>query len=106
VEIWRVQIRRHGRKPDKFALDVLAGETGEWTGAEIEALFKEGLYWAFGQEREPDTTILRMLGQNTVPLSKTMADSIKALREWSKGRARPASAPVITKKASTQRKIA
>lgn len=105
VEIWRVQIRRHGRKPDKFDLEALAQQTGEWTGAEIEALFKEGLYWAFGQDKEPDTATLQMLMQNTVPLSKTMAEPIKALREWSKGRARPASAPLTTKKASAQRKI-
>jgi ATPases of the AAA+ class len=106
VEIWRVQIRKHGRKPDGFSLKALAQATEGWTGAEIEALFKESLFAAFEHDEEPDDVLLLELRHNTVPLSKTMAEPIKALRDWSQGRARSASAPVETKTVTMKRKIA
>lgn len=93
VEIWRVQIRLHGRNPDDFDLNVLSQATNGWTGAEIEALFNEGLYTAFDQGREPDTEMLVSLSRDTQPLSKTMASDIEALRVWAKGRARTVSEP-------------
>lgn len=105
-EIWKVQIKKHGRKPEEFALDVLSKRTEGWTGAEIEALFKEGLYAAFEHDREPSTTLLEELSFKTVPLSQTMGESIKALREWSKNRARSASTPQETKPANLKRKVA
>lgn len=105
-EIWRVQIRRHGRKPEEFNLGALANRTDGWTGAEVEALFKEGLYAAFEQNKEPDTELLVELSYKTVPLSQTMGESIKALREWSKNRARSASTPQETKPATLKQKVA
>lgn len=92
VEIWRVQIARHNRKPKGYELPKLANATEGWTGAEIEALFNEGLYEAFEHDTEPTTASLLVLSKETVPLSKTMAQSVNALRDWSKGRARQASA--------------
>jgi len=106
VEIWRVQIRKHGRKPEEYDLKTLAQRTENWTGAEIEALFKESLFAAFEHDREPSTTLIEELSFDTMPLSKTMAEPIKALRDWSVGRARSASAPVETKTVSMKRKIA
>ena len=92
IEIWRVQIKRHGRNPDKFDLHALSVATNGWTGAEIEALMGESLYTAFDMGcTEPDTEMLRKISTETQPLSKTMGDQMKALREWSSGRARAAS---------------
>jgi len=92
VEIWRVQIRRHGRDSKKFDLNALSVATNGWTGAEIEALMGESLYTAFDLGcSEPDTEMLKQLSTETQPLSKTMGDQMKALRDWSNGRARAAS---------------
>lgn len=91
VEIWRVQIARHGRVPDHFGLDNLAGATDKWTGAEIEALFNEGLYSAFDDGCEPTTDLLLSISKDTKPLSATMAEQIESLRKWSIGRSRNAS---------------
>lgn len=106
-EIWKVQIRKHGRNAKDFDLGALANRTDDWTGAEIEALFSEGLYAAFEHDEEPDTTLLVDLSFKTKPLSETMAESITALREWSKGRARSASAQEEEQpKAALKRKVA
>lgn len=105
-EIWKVQIKKHGRKPSDFNLSTLTAATEGWTGAEIEALFTEALYTAFAQDDEPDTDLLLDLSKRTKPLSETMAEPIKALREWSRGRARSASAEQEVKTAKLKRKVA
>ncbi len=93
TEIWAVQIQMKGRKPKKFNLQALAESTENWTGAEIEALFNEGLFAAFHKGKEPTTELLVELSQNTVPLSKTMAEQLAHLRSWAEGRCRRASTP-------------
>lgn len=91
IETWKVQILWKNRNPDNFDVNKLADATLGWTGAEIESLFADGLYEAFNCGREPDTEMLLSLSKQTMPLSKTMNESISALRNWSTGRARLAS---------------
>ena len=68
----------------------LTRATDGLTGSEIENAFIEALYAAFDDEAEPtDLTIARVLTE-FVPLSKLMAEQISGLRNWAKGRARPA----------------
>lgn len=91
VEIWAVQIRRNKRNPDDFNLSALASATDQWTGAEIEALYNEGLYAAWDAQCEPNTELLLALSKGTQPLSTTMAEQVSSLRSWAKGRAKYAS---------------
>jgi hypothetical protein len=66
------------------------------TGSEIEAVFIESLFDAFDRDTEPtDLDIARVLTE-FVPLSKTMAEQINALRTWANGRARFATSPPAT----------
>ncbi len=61
-------------------------------------MFIEALYQGFDTEAEPtDLTIAQVLTE-FVPLSKTMAEQISALRNWAKGRARFATTPVAESK--------
>jgi SpoVK/Ycf46/Vps4 family AAA+-type ATPase len=91
--IWTIQIRKHGRNPADFDPVQLARASDGLTGSEIEAVFVESLYDAFDRNAEPtDLDIARVL-TDFVPLSKTMAEQINALRAWSKGRARSATSP-------------
>ena len=107
VAIWEVQIRRHHREPEGYNLNLLAKATDGWTGAEIESLFVEGMYSAFavGDER-PTTESLLTLSTETYPLSKTMEQQIKSLREWFKGKGRPASKATQMTVTTMKRKIA
>jgi SpoVK/Ycf46/Vps4 family AAA+-type ATPase len=104
-EIWRIQIRKAGRNPEKFELSSLSKLTDGWSGAEIEALLNEGLYAAFEDGRkEPDNLTLATLAANVIPLSKTMSVQLEALREWANGRARRATALKRTT-SRTERKL-
>ncbi len=88
--IWQIQIAKYGRDPKDFDTVQLARATDGLTGSEIENAFIEALYAAFDEEAEPtDLTIARVLTE-FVPLSKLMAEQISGLRNWAKGRARPA----------------
>jgi AAA+ superfamily predicted ATPase len=90
-QIWQIQIRRNGRKAEGFDLEQLADATDRWTGAEIEALFKEALFAAFDEGKEPTTKLLLSLSEQVVPLSKMMSAQIDGMRDWAKGRTRSAS---------------
>ncbi len=90
-EIWRIQIARHGRDPEQYRLDALAAATEAYTGAEIEAVMRDGLYEAFADGCEPSTVGLAAIAAATVPLSRLRSESVEQLRSWAKGRARRAS---------------
>ena len=92
--IWQLVITRHGRDPEQFDLTQLARITDGFTGSEIEAAFTEALFLAFAQDREPSDLDIAKVLTEFVPLSKQMADQINGLRQWAKGRARPATSPV------------
>ena len=89
--IWAIQIARYRRDPAKFDLAGLAAAVDGFTGAEIEQLVIDGLYDAFAVGTEPTTVGLAKIAGQTVPLSRMMAEPVKALRTWAQGRARPAS---------------
>lgn len=101
--IWGIQIAKYGRKPKGYNLGVLSIGSAEWTGTEIEQAFIEGLYEAFHKGKEPDIVGLGTILAKQVPLSRLMGEQIAALRNWSKGRARPATRPEAD---SSGRKIA
>jgi hypothetical protein len=65
-----------------------------FSGAEIAALVPDAMFTAFADgERCLTTGDLLAAAATVVPLSKTAGDKLQALREWAKGRARPASSP-------------
>ena len=91
--IWEIQIARYRRKPGKFDLKALARATEGFTGSEIEQLVIDGLYDGFATGIEPTTVSLAKLIAQAVPLSRTMAEQVTSLREWARGRAKPATSP-------------
>jgi hypothetical protein len=91
LEIFRIHLAKRGRNPEEFDLLALAHATPDFSGAEIEAAIISGLYDAFYAKEALATQHLLATLRQTVPLAKTMAESIAAQREWAKGRARNAS---------------
>ncbi len=101
--IWRIQVAKYRREPDKFDIVQLAKATDGLTGSEIEQLFIDALHEAFSRRGEPTDLTIAMLLNDLVPLSKLMSEQIDALRKWSKGRARRATA---AEAARAERRIA
>ena len=90
-DIIKIHLEKRHRNPADFEIDKIADNTKEFAGSELEEIVVSGLYDAFDegidlQQKHLDTAISTM-----VPLSKTMGDQIKSIREWAKIRARKAS---------------
>jgi hypothetical protein len=87
-------IRSHGRDVAGFDLAEIAEACEGFTGAELAALVPDAMFAAFADGARPVCTAdLVTAARSTVPLSRTAADKVKALRDWAQGRARPASLP-------------
>lgn len=95
--IWAIQIAKYGRDPGKFDLAGMAKATEGFTGAEIEQVFIDALYAAFAKGKEPSTLSISLILNDAVPLSRLMAEQIKQLREWARGRARCATSQETSK---------
>lgn len=91
-------LRANGRDGKDIDLQAVADKCEGFTGAEIAELVPDALYTAFADgEREPTTADLIEAAGTVVPLTKTAEAKIKALRDWSVGKARPASKSVAAK---------
>src|SRR6266699_200856 len=93
-DIWKIQIAKLSREPKDFDTRQLAKVTDGLTGSEIEAVFIDSLFQAFGDDKEPTDLAIAQALTDFVPLSKTMAEQIVGLRTWAKGRARFATSPL------------
>ncbi len=98
-------LRANGRTAEKvFASSSVGGAEADvmavakacdgFTGSEIASIVPEAMFAAFSDgEREITKDDLLRVAGDLVPLSKTAPDKIAKLREWAKGKARPASPP-------------
>ncbi len=85
-----LHLRKRSREPARFDLGLLADACENFSGAELEQVVVGAMHRAFAQGRDLEMTDLRRVAQDLVPLFKTYEEEIKALREWSRGRARAA----------------
>jgi len=91
ASIVQAALSGHGRGKVEIDASAVANATTGFTGSEIAALVPDALFSAFADgEREIETGDLIEAAGTVVPLSQTAAEKIAALREWAKGRARPA----------------
>jgi ATP-dependent 26S proteasome regulatory subunit len=91
AEILAIHLRKRGRDPLQFPLEDLAEHAGRLTGAELEQAVTSALYSAFAARREMTPADVANAINETVPLYDTYEERIKELRDWSRGRTRPAS---------------
>lgn len=102
-QILRATLAQHGRSLD---VEPAIGATSGFTGAELAAIVPDALFAAFADgERQVTTQDLLFAASNVVPLAKTAAEKISRLREWAKGRARPASRPEVDATVGEGRKL-
>lgn len=89
--IFRIHIGAGGADPDAFNLNLLAAATREWSGAEIEQAVKAARIRAYMEQRPFSQNDIIWNTARMVPLSRTMGEQIKELRQWAQTRATPAS---------------
>jgi SpoVK/Ycf46/Vps4 family AAA+-type ATPase len=89
-EILALHLARRGRSPEALDLASIADLASDYSGAELEQVVVGALHRAYALGRDVETGDLRRVAQDLVPLFKTYEEQIKALREWSRGRARTA----------------
>lgn len=87
-----IHLRANGADPAAFNLAALSAVTKNWSGAEIEQGVKAAVVRAWQERRAFNERDVMWAMSRMVPLSRTMAEQIKALRAWSLERATPASA--------------
>lgn len=104
-QVFEIHLRRRNRDPDKFDLERLAEAADGFSGAEIEEAIISSLYDVFYLDKDLDTADLLESVKETVPLSKTMAEGVSALRSWANGRARFASQRKNGAAAEVRRKL-
>ena len=93
-DIIEIHLRLNGTKPADIQIDRLLVHTEGWSGAEIEQAIISARIEAMGAGRPMNTDDIKRVTDSMVPLSKTMAEQIKAIRAWAYDRATRASARV------------
>jgi SpoVK/Ycf46/Vps4 family AAA+-type ATPase len=104
-EIFGIHLRKRKREIEKFDLDKLSEVTGGYSGSEIEEMIISGLYDAFENNEDVNDERLFTSVKEMIPLSHTMEDEIKMIREWAKTRARKASSSSFADEAEIGRKL-
>lgn len=90
-EIFKVHLGRRGNRLEDFDLSLLSVATEYWNGAEIEHVVEAAMVEAFHRNEKLLQDDLYTIIRNTVPLSRTMAEQIKFIKNWASERAVSAS---------------
>jgi SpoVK/Ycf46/Vps4 family AAA+-type ATPase len=89
-QILAIHLKKRGRDPKQFDLGHLAKISEGYSGSEIEEAVMAALHEAYADGADLDTDRVAAALQTSPPLSVTMAEKVRALREWAKGRCVPA----------------
>jgi SpoVK/Ycf46/Vps4 family AAA+-type ATPase len=90
-EIVKIHLEKRNREIENYDLDKLAGKTSGFSGSELEEVIVAGLYDAFNAGEELMQGHLEQVIETMIPLSQTMEEQIRGIRDWAKLRARRAS---------------
>ncbi|MFA6316486.1 MAG: AAA family ATPase [Elusimicrobiota bacterium] len=90
AQIITIHLLRNGVDPKDFNLKFLVYCTKEWSGAEIEQAVISARVEARQAGRAMTLKDIEAQTDRMVPLSKTMAEQVKAIRDWAYNRATPA----------------
>ncbi|WP_338552778.1 AAA family ATPase [Paenibacillus sp. KS-LC4] len=94
-DIFRLHIVKRLKSPKSVGdfqltdehLDLLAGMTEGYVGAEVEQIVISAMFEAFSEDRSIQLEDFRKAIQTMVPLSVTQAEQIQGIREWANVRA-------------------
>ena len=91
--IFKVHLSRRGNDISQFDLPLLSVATEFWNGAEIEHVVEAAMVEAFSRDEQMTQDDLYTIIRSTVPLSRTMSEQIKFIKNWANERAVSASKP-------------
>ncbi len=89
--IFKVHLQKRKNDLSKFDLPLLSVATEFWNGAEIESAVEAAMIESFSRNETMTQDDLYTIIRNTVPLSRTMAEQIKFIKNWASERAVSAS---------------
>ena len=85
-EIFNVVIKKYNRDPKDFSLRTLVSGAENFTGAEIEEVFKDALYKAFDAGEEvSDSHVMEVLSE-FIPFAVSHEEDLKAMRKQAQGK--------------------
>ena len=87
-EIFRIHLRKRKRDPDDFDCALLAVNSEEMVGAEIETCIEDAMFSAFDRGDEVSTSYILSAIRETVPQAQRDKEEVQAIREWVSTRAR------------------
>lgn len=88
IEILSIHLRKRGHNIPLDSLVEAAGEARGYSGAELEVVVQTAIRAAFNSKPRPEHPTSEQLQaaiRTVVPLSHSMGESIRALRDWAKG---------------------
>lgn len=91
-EIFKIHLVRRGCDPSQFTPEVFADASQGWNGAEIEQCVVAAVTSARMQHRELTLKDLHAARKQIVPISTTMEEQVRHIRNWAYERAVRASA--------------
>ncbi len=94
-QIFKIHLQKRLKNPEVIGdfqlsdevLDHLADLSEGYVGAEIEQIVIDGLFEAYAEQRAVRLEDFERAIRNTVPLSVTQAEQIRAIRDWANVRA-------------------
>lgn len=85
-EIFNVVIKKYNREPKDFSLNTLVSGSKDFTGAEIEEVFKDALYKAFDSGQEVnDSHVMEVLAE-FIPFATSHEEELKIMRRQAQGK--------------------
>lgn len=94
-QIIKIHLELAGLHFSDFDMDRMLYRMDGWSGAEIEQAVLSARIEAAQAGRKLDVDDIRRQTDSMVPLSKTMAGQVKAIRDWAQTRATPASRAIV-----------
>lgn len=89
--IFKVHLQKRKNDLSQFDLPLLSVATELWNGAEIEHAVEAAMIEAFSRGEKMSQDDLYTIIRSTVPLSRTMSEQIKFIKNWASERAVSAS---------------
>jgi SpoVK/Ycf46/Vps4 family AAA+-type ATPase len=85
-DIFNVVIKKYGRDPKDFNLKSLVGGAENFTGAEIEEVFKDALFRAFESKEEVGDQHIQDVLADFIPFAVSHEDDLNVMRRQAQGK--------------------